>query len=73
MKKTRNHDSEIVRSGVSQVAMFFWVGKIDIFVALDKIYRMRYTRKMTHSTFWDKNCSEGEKNVVIGQNMTFHE
>ena len=61
LKKTRNHDSEIVRSGVSQVAMFFWVWKIDIFVALEKMYRMRYTRKMTHSTFWDENCSKVKK------------
>ena len=41
LKKTQNDAPIMVRSGVSQVAMFFWVLKIDIFVALEKIYRMR--------------------------------
>ena len=41
LKKTKNHVSRIVWSGVSQVAMFFLVWKIDIFVALEKVYQMR--------------------------------
>ena len=53
----------MVRSGVSQVAMFFWVWKIDIFVALEKIYRMGGTRKNVHSNFKDKNVEKDEKKV----------
>ena len=58
LKKTTNHDSRIVCSGISQVAMFFWVWKIDIFVALGKLYRLRQTRKKFHLTFKDKNVLE---------------
>ena len=67
VKNVQNQFSIALCLVFSYVAIFFWLRKLYDFVALEKGYRMSYTRKMVPSIFEKKNVSKG---AVVLQSHT---